>query len=99
MTLLEVRRENLERLDRIAFIVEDHVGGIEVYSHVGAVEFFQKTQQRSGAFLSRFKTQFDCLGGEYIGNQPNAAEQFCKGRIVFIVREKAGMECDQPQLE
>ena len=47
-----IRREDVERRDRIASAVQDHVGRIEVDAQVGAARGQQEVQQHRRRFLT-----------------------------------------------
>ena len=57
MALLEVRRESPQCFDRIAFVVENHVGRIKIHSNIGPVQFLQELKQPGRGFLAGFKSK------------------------------------------
>src|SRR2546422_2726794 len=95
VALLQPRAERAQCVDGIAFVVEDHVGGVEVHTHVGAIEPDEQGAESFGGLLSGFKAEIDSLGGKPVGDQKDAVEQFLKGWIAFFVRKETGVEGDQ----
>src|SRR5437773_8346405 len=64
MTLFDPRRQGPQRLERIALIVEDQVGGIEVHADTNAPQFFKETSQRFCRFLAGLERQINSFGRE-----------------------------------
>src|SRR6266540_2002478 len=87
MTLLQPGAERAQRRHRVALVVKDHVGRVEVHTDVGAVQFRQKSAEGFGALLAGFKSQVD------------AFRQFPESRVVVVVRQKTGVEGHQLQAE
>src|SRR5437867_8294092 len=100
VTLLQPRAERAQCVDGIAFVVEDHIGGVEIHANVGAIQPDEEGAESFGSLLPGFKGEIDSLGGKSVRDQDYALEQFLKGWIAFLERKETGVEGDQlqPQL-
>ena len=63
MDAADVLADHLERLDRFAATVEDHVGRVEVDEQVVSIDIREKLEQRIGRFLPRFQVERLAVAG------------------------------------
>lgn len=99
MDLANSFTERPKRIDGIAAIVEDHIGGIEIDADVRTIELDEKEFEIVGIFLAGFESQFESLAFEHVGDLADAADEFLELRIFVVVREKASVEGDETHAE
>ena len=80
----DVLAQNLHGPDRVAHVVEQHVGRVEVHLQVRALQVVERQPQQVGRLLARFERQSDALvGGELAGLGQRVQEWPCEpGRRV-----------------
>src|SRR5581483_2780581 len=95
VNLAQPRTEHFDRLDWIAYAIKNHVGRIEVHSHVRPIQLFEHCRQQRRGFLARFQTDGDFGTFENIGNLPEATKHFVEVFVTLVVRQESGMEGDE----
>src|SRR5260370_28080362 len=86
--------KNFESFNRIAGSVQNHVGGVEIDSGIGAVDIFQESLQNMRGLLSSFERERLPVRGRVIGY---AAHHFKDVGIIGmrgVFGDKANVACD-----
>ena len=79
----DVGAEDLHRPQRIALVVQEHVGGVEIHLQVGAFQLVQGAAQQVGALLAGLEGDGDALG---LGHGADLAERVEERLAVGVVR-------------
>ncbi len=94
-----MREEDFEGGNRVAHVVGEEVGGVEVYADVGAVEFLEEKAEGFGGFLSGFEADVDSVGGEGVGDFADPVDEDGEFRVGFGFGEEAGVEGDEREFQ
>src|SRR4051812_29063450 len=66
MALAQPGRKRPQGVERIAFVIEDDIGRIEIHSYIGPIQHFEELAQGLAGFLSGFQAKLEPIIGKQI---------------------------------
>ena len=96
-----IRPEDLDGPDRVAHVVEQHVGGVEVDLQAWRLELVERESQQVGGLLAGLERQRDALGGGQLASLSQRLEHRRPGGVAGlgnetgVERQIAQAECDR----
>src|SRR5579884_227521 len=94
----DVRSQNLHGPQRIALVIKQHIGRIEVYLQIGTFQFVERAAEQVGGFLAGLESDGDALLGSQGADLAERIEERFAIRTSRL-RQEAGVQhqIGQPQ--